>query len=173
MLIFEVISSKAFTDKCMGFREISLKITEQISQVRIITHSTPPVKQRDPSYWGKKCLFTGKGERTTLSLIWPLLSWATSKMLHRLTVLRGLIYKTKITATHLNNTSSLLTHPAVPHIYVFWMGHETLLFKVIINKHGFTFLYIFLMVIKEINSLFGAVRGSSDLPVSGKVETRI
>ena len=47
----------------MGFREISLKITEQISQVRIITHSTPPVKQRDPSYWGKKVFIYRKGRK--------------------------------------------------------------------------------------------------------------
>lgn len=35
------------------------------------------------------------------------------------------------------------------------------------------FLFDLLMVIKEMNSLFGAVRGgSNDLPGSGQVETR-
>lgn len=147
---FEVTSSKTFIDKCIyvhpsysrknkGSREISLKITEHINQVWMKTHSPPPVKRRGPSRWGKKRLHTGRGVEITPSLIWPLLPWPTSKMVHNLSVLRGLIYKTK--ATHLNNTSSLLTNPAVPHIYVHWMGREIiiLLFKVIVNKHDYTF----------------------------------
>lgn len=58
----EVTSSKTFIGKCIYVhpsysqknkksREISLKTTEQINQVRIITHSTLPAKQRGPSYW--------------------------------------------------------------------------------------------------------------------------
>lgn len=47
--------------KIRDLERLPKKIAKHINQVRIMTHSTPPIKKRSPSYWREA--FTGRGAK--------------------------------------------------------------------------------------------------------------